>query len=173
MSGTPATCFNIALNHLYKDEEFDLVIGGPNYRNNLANLYTLASGTVGVAIEAVLNKQKAVAVSFGFLDQRPGCVKNCCEIATDVIEHVYNKGVPWPEHGLFNINIPMIDYKCPIHLTESHKGTYGSLFEKQKTRKGEPIAFKFEPDLEPLEEDKPGLPGTDKWAIANNCVSGK
>jgi broad specificity polyphosphatase/5'/3'-nucleotidase SurE len=70
LSGTPATCINIALNHLFVDEEFDLVIGGPNFGRNISTystyerilfylfiksicifrIFTLASGTVGAAM---------------------------------------------------------------------------------------------------------------------------
>jgi 5'/3'-nucleotidase SurE len=35
LSGTPATCVNIALNHIYKGIDFDLVIGGPNFGRNI------------------------------------------------------------------------------------------------------------------------------------------
>lgn len=158
------------MNHLFKDEEFDLVIGGPNFGRNISTIFTLASGTVGAAMEAVLNKRKAVSISFCFCNQKQECIDNCCEIATDVINQVYNTELPWPEHGMFNINIPMVDYKCPIHLTEFHRASYGSLFQKSAI-KGEPVTFKFDPDFTAINSDKDGLPGTDKWALMNKCVS--
>ncbi|CAO3619492.1 unnamed protein product [Mucor hiemalis] len=171
LSGTPATCVNIALNHLFKNEEFDLVIGGPNFGRNISTIFTLASGTVGAAMEAVLNKRKAVSVSFCFCNQRPECIQNCCETASDIIQHLYSADTPWPENGMFNINIPMLDYKCPIHLTEFHKASYGSLFQEMERKKGEPVKFKFAPDFTAINTDKDGLPGTDKWALMNKCVS--
>lgn len=125
-------------------------------------------------MEAVLNKRKAVSISFCICNQRPECISNCCETATDIIQHLYNSDVPWPENGMFNINIPMVDYKCPIHLTEFHKASYGSLFEKEEpTTKNEAVKFKFSPDFSAINADKNGLPGTDKWALTNKYVSGK
>lgn len=125
-------------------------------------------------MEAVLNKRKAVSISFCFCNQRPECIQNCCETASDIIQHLYSADTPWPENGMFNINIPMLDYKCPIHLTEFHKASYGSLFEEvTPKKKGEPVKFKFAPDFTAINADKDGLPGTDKWALMNKCVSGK
>lgn len=72
---------------------------------------------------------------------------------------------------MFNVNIPMLDYKCPIHVTKFHQASYGSLFEKV-SEKGA-VKFKFAPDFTAINLDKDGLPGTDKWALMNKCVSGK
>lgn len=119
--------------------------------------------------EAVLNKKKAISISFCFCNQKPKCIKNCCEIASDIAQHLYNSDMPWPENGLFNINIPMLDYRCPIHLTDFHIANYGSLF-KQLDKQGS--RFKFSPDFTAINQDKDGLPGTDKWALMNHCVSG-
>ncbi|KAI7889283.1 survival protein sure-like phosphatase/nucleotidase [Mucor mucedo] len=164
LSGTPATCVNIALNHLYKDEVFDMVIGGPNYGRNISTIFTLASGTVGAAMEGVLNKCKAISVSFCFCNRRVECIQNCCETASDIIQHVYK--YPWPQNGMYNVNIPMLDSKCPIHITKFHQASYGSLFEKVEGEK-----FKFAPDFTAINADRDGLPGTDKWALMNGCVS--
>ncbi|KAI7899216.1 survival protein sure-like phosphatase/nucleotidase [Cokeromyces recurvatus] len=176
LSGTPATCVNIALNHLFKDEEFDLVISGPNFGRNFSNIFTLASGTVGAAMEGVLNKQKAVSVSFCFCNQRPECIKNCCETASDIIEHLYslsdNDHIPWPENVMYNVNIPMVEYRCPIHITDFHKTNYGSLFKRVEDKIGK-NRFIFSPDFTANHNKPDGLPGTDKWALMNKYVSGK
>ncbi|KAG2209057.1 hypothetical protein INT46_011455 [Mucor plumbeus] len=172
LSGTPATCINIALNHLFVDEEFDLVIGGPNFGRNISTIFTLASGTVGAAMEAVLNKKKAISISFCFCNQKPECIKNCCETASDIIQHLYDsslKDIPWPEHAMFNVNIPMKDYRCPIHITDFHRAVYGSCFKKVESKRNN--SFKFSPDFTAINKDNDGLPGTDKWALMNNCVS--
>ncbi|GAN10334.1 RAS-related protein Rab-6A-like [Mucor ambiguus] len=159
LSGTPATCVNIALNHLFQDEEFDLVIGGPNFGRNISTYKS-----------SHLHQEQWV--------QPCECVlfsmqKNCCETASDIIQHLYNssqKDAPWPENGMFNVNIPMKDYRCPIHITDFHRATYGSLFKKVEDNKLS-TSFKFSPDFTAINKDHDGLPGTDKWALMNNCVS--
>lgn len=65
----------------------------------------------------------------------------------------------------------MKDYRCPIHITDFHRATYGSLFKKVKDNKLE-TSFKFSPDFTAINKDHDGLPGTDKWALMNSCVSG-
>ncbi|KAI8083986.1 survival protein sure-like phosphatase/nucleotidase [Gilbertella persicaria] len=164
LSGTPATCVNIALNHLFRDQAFDLVISGPNFGRNFSNLFTLASGTVGAATEAVLNHQKAVSVSFCFCNKRPECIQNCCETASDIIEHLVKLDTPWPSLGSFNINIPMTDTRRPVQLTRFYNTRYGSLFERNKNK------FRFKPDFAQVHQDQ-GVPGTDQFALMNQFVS--
>lgn len=115
-----------------------------------------------------MNNKKAISISFCFCNQKPECIKNCCEMASDIIEHLCNsKDIPWPQNGMFNVNIPMVDYRCPIHVTEFHKASYGSLFKK--TSKD---SFKFSPDFSVTNNLNDALPGTDKWALMNRYVSG-
>jgi broad specificity polyphosphatase/5'/3'-nucleotidase SurE len=120
-----------------------------------------------------LNKKKAISISFCFCNQKPECIKNCCETASDIIQHLYDsslKDIPWPEHAMFNVNIPMKDYRCPIHITDFHRAVYGSCFKKVEGKGNN--SFKFSPDFTAINKDNDGLPGTDKWALMNNCVSG-
>ncbi|KAI8879601.1 sure-like protein [Backusella circina FSU 941] len=166
LSGTPATCVNIALNHIYKDIDFDLVIGGPNFGRNITTIYTLASGTIGCAMEGVMNGKKAIALSFCFCNRDLASLKNCCETASDAIQHLYEIG-NWPEGGLFNINIPMVDYRCPYHLTTFyHEKKTRSLFTKVE---GKETKFIFNHESDHGENDAPY--GTDKWAVLNKYVS--
>jgi tubulin---tyrosine ligase len=53
-TGTPSTCANIGLYHVSEEDEFDLVISGPNYGRNSSAVFTLSSGTIGAAMEAAL-----------------------------------------------------------------------------------------------------------------------
>ncbi|KAG2224012.1 hypothetical protein INT45_009598 [Circinella minor] len=130
LSGTPATCVNIALNYIFKDEEFDLVIGGPNFGRNTSTVYTLSSGTIGAALEAVVCKQKALALSFAIFSRDFGRkeIEGSCEMAVDVIKQLHQVN-QWPENGLFNINIPLSVEKRPVYLTQFHKMHYGRLFK--------------------------------------------
>ncbi|KAK8864278.1 5'/3'-nucleotidase SurE [Kwoniella newhampshirensis] len=54
LSGTPATCTNIALHNLYPGE-IDLVISGPNHGRNSSTAFALSSGTLGAALAGALS----------------------------------------------------------------------------------------------------------------------
>ncbi|KAL1933645.1 hypothetical protein VTP01DRAFT_7735 [Rhizomucor pusillus] len=195
LGGTPATCINIALNHIYKDENFDLVIGGPNFGRNSANIYTLSSGTVGAALEGVMCGKKAIALSFAFYsrDFAKEKLKCACEMASSVIEHLWNNRQDWPQEGLFNVNVPVVDEHRPVHLTRFHKTSYGSIFmplqegkppsgtdedsveynvrsEVEGHESGRTI-FHFAPDIRSMSHPKDAEPGTDAWALNNKYVS--
>lgn len=60
--GTPADCTNLGLYHLCPRKP-DLVIAGINLGANYTASLTLASGTVGAALEAAVNDVMGVAVS--------------------------------------------------------------------------------------------------------------
>lgn len=60
--GTTADCTNLALFHL-SEQKPDAVISGINNGPNFTNSLTLASGTVGGALEAALNGVLGIAVS--------------------------------------------------------------------------------------------------------------
>lgn len=60
--GTPADCVNLGIYHLAARKP-DVVISGINHGANFTNSLALASGTVGGALEAALNKVLGVAVS--------------------------------------------------------------------------------------------------------------
>ncbi|RSH93391.1 hypothetical protein EHS25_007747 [Saitozyma podzolica] len=54
LSGTPATCANIGLHHIYPGQ-IDLVISGPNHGRNSSTAFTLSSGTIGATLSAALS----------------------------------------------------------------------------------------------------------------------
>ncbi|KAI9300325.1 survival protein sure-like phosphatase/nucleotidase [Cunninghamella echinulata] len=194
LSGTPATCVNIALHHIFKDENFDMVICGPNLGRNITSIYTLASGTIGGAIEGTLCGKKSIALSFPFYtrDFSSSKIQNACTMATDVIEQLYKKN-NWPKNGLFNINVPLVDESCPIHITQFHTTHYGSLFRPTKSTDNnsnsqlpveqqvrleseggndvERTTFKFAPDFKSLSRPVDTLTGSDAYAIDNKCIS--
>jgi 5'/3'-nucleotidase SurE len=66
VTGSPATCVNLALYQLASD--CDLVLSGPNIGHNVGRSAVLSSGTVGAAIEGVIAGRRAMAVSFPFKD---------------------------------------------------------------------------------------------------------
>ncbi|KAG0171092.1 hypothetical protein DFQ30_001519 [Apophysomyces sp. BC1015] len=192
LSGTPATCVNIALHHVFKNEEFDLVIAGPNFGRNSSTIYTLSSGTIGAAMEGVMCSQKAIALSFAFFsrDFSKDKIQNTCLMASQVIRHLWSLN-KWPSNGLFNINVPLVDHPCPVHLTTFNQANYGSLFQPVRNRsyasdsantieqqvrmetEGESgrTTFEFAPDIKAMSNPINFQPGTDAWALHKRYIS--
>lgn len=114
INSTPAACADIGIHHLYsntKQKPIDLVISGPNFGKNSSNLYILASGTVGAAMEAVTHGIKSIALSYAFnnLDHDYYILKEAAKISVKLIEKLYIKLKESDEIDLFSINIPLVD----------------------------------------------------------------
>ncbi|KAJ2378850.1 hypothetical protein IW150_000548 [Coemansia sp. RSA 2607] len=131
-TGTPASCVNIALHHLFSD--IDLVISGPNLGSNVANTCALASGTLGAAMEAGLANKKAIALSFAFYnhDIAPDKVQNANDMSCKIIEKLW-KSDAWQKckAPVFNINVPISSNTDPdIFVTTMGRSHFGSLYRK-------------------------------------------
>ncbi|KAJ2294943.1 hypothetical protein IW139_004101 [Coemansia sp. RSA 353] len=131
-SGTPASCVNIALNHLFSD--IDIVISGPNLGSNTANTCAMASGTLGAAMEAAIDGKRAIALSFAFFncDISDDKAENACNIACSIISKLWESDA-WTktQAGVFNINIPLISaLELPIYITRMATTQFGSLYKR-------------------------------------------
>ncbi|ORY00566.1 sure-like protein [Basidiobolus meristosporus CBS 931.73] len=173
LSGTPATCVNIGLHHIFAKEEFDLVISGPNFGRNSSRASALASGTIGAALDGCLASKKAIALSFAYFNRdtiTEEKVANACSMALSVISHIWNRG--WPKGvELFNINIPLVDEpERPIMVTKLHQNVYRSLFEPVKDAEGE-VVYKFAPDLKWLHDPAKLPEDSDAFAINQRYIS--
>lgn len=142
LDGTPATCTNIGLHNLFKDE-IDLVISGPNLGRNSSAAFALSSGTIGAALSGALSGVRAIAVSYGTVKRpvplelhEPAHSLSCRIIARLLAS--------WPQQSspstgltpdLYNINIPMVDELLPEHggmrvvWTHMWRNRYGRLFK--------------------------------------------
>lgn len=137
VSGTPASCTQLGLYHLFQDlPPIDLVVSGPNWGRNATTIYNLSSGTVGGALEAALCRKKAIALSFASKDdQPPEVIAAAARIAVRLTERLYHK---WG-HGveLYNINVPMIPEveACKILYTQALQSSWitGSLYKELGT----------------------------------------
>ncbi|KAI8328840.1 survival protein sure-like phosphatase/nucleotidase [Chlamydoabsidia padenii] len=173
LNGTPATCVNIALYHLFKHQTFDLVLVGPNFGRNTATIFTLASGTIGGALEATMCGRKSIALSFPFYsrDFSPAAIQNACVMATKVILQLVEKN-QWPDYGLFNINVPLIETNdCPVYLTRFHQAHYGSLFKPLVQLDATGPLFRFAPDIKAMSHPDGAVAGTDTWTLQQKCIS--
>ncbi|KAJ2960158.1 hypothetical protein NQZ79_g4530 [Umbelopsis isabellina] len=194
LGGTPATCVNIGLHHVFKDIEFDLVIAGPNFGRNSANIYTLASGTIGAAMEATLCRKKAIALSFAFYDRdiTQSKIDNACSMAIKVVKKLMDID-QWQDAVLYNINVPLVDEECSVKLTTVYQTAYGNLFKpvamettgsqeanddesiersvRDQAERGEVLEYRFAPDYKSLSDIKNAEVGTDTWAVHNKHIS--
>ncbi|ODV59396.1 5'/3'-nucleotidase SurE [Ascoidea rubescens DSM 1968] len=112
IDGTPASCADIGIYHLYKEKgPVDLVLSGPNFGRNTTSSYIMTSGTVGAAIEASLQNKKAIGISFGFFTKKtdPSIIQEACRIGVKIVDHLYKN---WPNDNsieLYTINIPLVE----------------------------------------------------------------
>jgi 5'-nucleotidase len=98
VSGTPADCVKIGINHLMPQKP-DIVMSGINYGYNVG-LDILYSGTVGAAMEALLNGIPAIAFSMEMNDIYDVVDANLIPITKDLLNRTIQKNEIW------NVNFP-------------------------------------------------------------------
>ncbi|EJT80616.1 TTL domain-containing protein [Gaeumannomyces tritici R3-111a-1] len=112
VDGTPASCVQIGLHHLFAERgPVDLVLSGPNYGRNTTALFALSSGTLGGALEGAACRAKSVAVSYAFSTRNhdPVIVAGASRHAVRVVEALVRQ---WPVDGsvdLYSINVPLVE----------------------------------------------------------------
>jgi tubulin--tyrosine ligase len=185
VNGTPASCAQLGVHHLFQDRgPVDLVISGPNYGHNLTSVYTLASGTVGGAMEAALCGKKAVSLSFAFGNcGTPGddgvhsaeLIATASRISIDLIENLVRE--PRSDVEVYHINVPPLRSTLPpqvvwttaVRSSLSSPSIFRPLDEHGTSSSLQ--AFKWAPkfsDVRRSLEDSP--PGTDAWALKEGYI---
>lgn len=108
VDGTPASCVQIGLYHMFKDRQpVDLVLSGPNYGRNTTALFALSSGTLGGALEGAVNGKRSVALSYAFTSREhdPEILAAASKLSTKLIEKLWNE---WPDDvHVYSINVPL------------------------------------------------------------------
>nr|ODN82625.1 5'/3'-nucleotidase SurE [Cryptococcus depauperatus CBS 7841] len=159
LSGTPASCANIALHNLYPGE-IDLVVSGPNHGRNSSTAFALSSGTLGAALAASLSTPipasssgpslhddhiPCIAVSYGVVTRpvTPRTLELATNTAVDVCQRLFNDwGLDTSPGGkglvqIYSINIPLVEAmleedKKKVVLTNMWRNAYGGLFKTTK-----------------------------------------
>ncbi|KAG7665198.1 PBY1 [[Candida] subhashii] len=163
INSTPAACADIGIHHLYshsKNKPVDLVISGPNFGKNSSNLYILASGTVGAAMEAVTHGVKAIALSYAFnnMDHDYWILKEAAKISVKLIEKLYLELKKNEEIDMFSINVPLVDSlklgRTKIHYAPIFKNTWRSIYSPlpEPNHKGQ-LEFSWTPDFKQVYKD--------------------
>ncbi|PPQ88622.1 hypothetical protein CVT25_010197 [Psilocybe cyanescens] len=141
LDGTPATCANVALHNLFKDE-IDLVISGPNLGRNTSSAFALSSGTIGAAMSSSLSKKRAIAISYGTVVHPTPTTyfEPAHDLGCRIINHLWNNwgeddcGLRQGEVDLYSVNIPLIkeilsEEGLKICWTRMWRNSYGRLFK--------------------------------------------
>lgn len=108
LDGTPASCAQIGLHHLFSDRgPVDVIVSGPNYGRNTTAIFALSSGTLGAALEGATMGKKSIALSYAFdsRDHDPNIIAAASRVSTRLIEKFVRE---WPEDvHVYSINVPL------------------------------------------------------------------
>ena len=140
--GTPTDCIFLALSKIFEDKKPDLIVSGINRGANMGEDITY-SGTVGAAMEGVLQGISSIAIS-------QVCKSNCSDIVSpqdyelatkttlDIAQKILNRGFPLDSRKLLNINVPPITPKESKGIAITHAGhrVYGNNVEKHLNPRG-------------------------------------
>ena len=102
ISGTPVDCVKLGLHELCPQAEF--VVSGVNHGYN-AGTDILYSGTVGAAMEGVINGLPAIAISLAA--EREDTYDKAAALAVQMLERI--KEHPLGPNTLLNLNYPAVD----------------------------------------------------------------
>ncbi len=161
-TGAPSDCVALALLG-FLSEKPDLVISGINQGANLGHDLTY-SGTVAAAMEAVIHRLPAVAVSLDSYDSQD--FGFAAQVAAWVVEQVKEQGLP---SGIFlNVNVPCrpLNQIAGVVITRLGRRVYRDVLVERHDPRGQPYYW--------IGGEPPsGHPdqGTDIWAMANGYVS--
>ena len=160
VEGTPTDAMILALNKLLPERP-DLVISGINRGGNLGeNVYY--SGTVGAAMEAMINHVPAVAISVA----HPGKgfeYDDAARFARGLAQLILNEGLP--SEVMLNVNVPL-PWKGGVRFTRQSQKVTRNLLQEGVDPRGRSYFWLHEQQLtESLEPD------TDYAAIYAGAVS--
>ncbi|RLV93232.1 putative tubulin--tyrosine ligase PBY1 [Spathaspora sp. JA1] len=182
INSTPAACADIGIHHLYshtKNKPIDLVISGPNFGKNSSNLYILASGTVGAAMEAVTHGVKAIGLSYAFnnMDHDFHILKEAAKISVLLIRKLYDELMNRKDIDLFSVNIPLVDSlklgETKIHYAPILKNTWKSIYSpiSEPNEKGQ-LQFSWNPNFKQVYKDgMKDLNHTDSRVLLDEGIS--
>lgn len=160
LDSTPAACADIGIHHLYtqtKSKPIDLVISGPNFGKNSGNLYSLTSGTIGAAMEAVTHGVKAIALSYAFEDLNHDytILKEAAKISVKLIRKLYKQLQVEQDIDIYSINVPLIESlklgQTEIHYAPILKNYWQSIYAPVETEDGQQFAWL--PDFKQVHKD--------------------
>lgn len=163
VDGTPTDCVHLAITGLLEGNEPDMVIAGINQGPNLGD-DVLYSGTVAAAMEGRFLGLPAVAVSLAVGEGRH--FETAAAVVLDILDRLHNH--PLPADTILNVNVPdlpreqIVRYEA-TRLGHRHKS---EPVVRDRDAQGREIYW-----VGPAGAEQDAGPGTDFYAIHNDCVS--
>jgi 5'-nucleotidase len=163
-NGTPVDAVKLALRHLLKDQQVDLLVSGINQGAN-TSVSVFYSATVAAAVEGCLCGIPSIAFSLANYTKNAD-FESAKMAARKIIPIVLKKGLP-PQICL-NVNIPNIaaqDVKG-IKITRQAKNYWHEDLDARKDPGNNPY-FWMSGSLKEIDKKR----DTDMWAIKHNYIS--
>ncbi|WP_103327833.1 5'/3'-nucleotidase SurE [Bacteroidetes bacterium endosymbiont of Geopemphigus sp.] len=135
VSGTPADCVKLAIDHVLPKPP-NICVSGINHGTN-ASLNVLYSGTVSAAVEAALSG--IPGIGFSLLDDSSLADFSAAQYyAENIVKKALN--ADFPREGILNVNIPKLakEQIKGIKICRQSKGAWRENFEKRADPKGRP-----------------------------------
>ncbi|KAJ9102484.1 hypothetical protein QFC21_002884 [Naganishia friedmannii] len=156
LTGTPATCANIALHNIYEGE-IDLVISGPNHGRNSSSAFAISSGTIGATLSSTFSSYPSIALSYGVVTRPvpPHIITLANDAAVDVCarlwadwgtdthaQRVLDKGKMGGKVQLYAVNLLLVEEflregNRKIMWTRIARNGYGQLFKRKRPDLGD------------------------------------
>lgn len=155
VNGTPADCVAMGL-HIFKD--FDIVLSGINMGANLGNS-AWHSGTLSAARQAVLFKQRGIALSVS-LGENEVDFDNLSTYVHKALSNVINLDKP----ELLNINFPQLPDGEIIWTKQSVRHYDGKVIASKDPMGRNHYWF----TVIPIEDEEEG---SDRWAVKQGKIS--
>ncbi|MCF0212149.1 MAG: 5'/3'-nucleotidase SurE [Bacteroidales bacterium] len=162
-NGTPADTIKLGLEH-FCPRRPDLMLSGINHGSN-ASINVVYSGTMGAALEAVING--IPAVGFSILEHDADADFSVCQpYIRDIVRRVVSQGIP--QGVCLNVNFPYQE-KGPIQgvkVCRAARAVWQNSYAKRTDPRGRDY-FWMTGDFvcTDMAED------TDEWALAHSYVS--
>ena len=144
LSGFPADCANVGINNICPSTPA-IVVSGINVGTNAGSAYFLSSGTVGAAIEGMLNSLPAIAISLEIESDQyarwrqsrdlSGMAEKWDEaavVAAEIVRESMANGLP-EGASMMTVNMPPdVTVTTPRRLTGLTETRYGALFRREE-----------------------------------------
>jgi len=166
INGTPTDCVMLAVCHLMKNTQPDLVLSGVNYGANLAE-DVIYSGTVAAAMEGALLDIPSIAMSLVHDDTLVANWDAVLAHAPSVLKNLLTK--PWGPEVLININFPPVTQehvKGVLITTQGERPLAEESFLKRTDPRGKPYYW-----VSTINHNATGTPDSDLQAVCDGYIS--
>ncbi|MDR3448572.1 MAG: 5'/3'-nucleotidase SurE [Alphaproteobacteria bacterium] len=166
ISGTPADCVILALQHLMQTTPPDLILSGVNAGNNTGDDFNL-SGTIGAAFTGLMLGTPAIAISLDCASRKHLRWDTARAVLPKTLTHFLNEG--WDKNHCLSINLPDLppEKTGGVSMTVPAQKTIRSfLIEKREDLREKDYFW-----LYPQSNEQHAAEGTDLAALARGQIS--